>query len=394
MIPTLLRISRTNLSRDRVALMMVFVLPIAFFSIFAAIFGRQGTGGGLPRVPVAIVDEDESESSRSLVAALRADSGLAVRDAARAAAVGIHVPLHREQALEMVRGGDVSVAIVFPRGWGRTFPDLSGRGIRAEILSDPSDPIARGAAIGLLQRAGAQRLVRAERGGSASDPDSDQAGMPVPTEVREVAGPQRRNGARMVSFYAAGIAVMFLLFSAAGAGGALLDEQDSGTLERVLGTRVGMTGLLTGKWLHVTLLGITQITVMFVWAMLAFRLDLLHHLPGFAVMTVFTAAAAAGFGLVLATLSRTRQQLMGFANIIVLSMSAMGGSMFPRFLMSPAMQKIGLLTFNAWALDGYVKVFWRDAPIAALWPQLSVLAALTVVFLATARLLARRWEAA
>ena len=44
-------------------------------------------------------------------------------------------------------------------------------------------------------------------------------------------------------------------------------------------------------------------------------------------------------------------------------MSALGGSMFPRFLMSETMQKVGLLTFNAWALDGYLKVFWRKAAI-------------------------------
>jgi ABC-2 type transport system permease protein len=68
--------------------------------------------------------------------------------------------------------------------------------------------------------------------------------------------------------------------------------------------------------------------------------------------------------------------------------------MFPRFLMTPAMQKAGLLTFNAWALDGYVKVFWREAPLGALWPQLGVLAAFLVAFLALARLFARRWERA
>ena len=42
---------------------------------------------------------------------------------------------------------------------------------------------------------------------------------------------------RMISFYAAGVAVMFLLFSASSGGGALLDEQDSGTLERVLNSK-------------------------------------------------------------------------------------------------------------------------------------------------------------
>jgi ABC-2 type transport system permease protein len=56
------------------------------------------------------------------------------------------------------------------------------------------------------------------------------------------------------------------------------------------------------------------------------------------------------------------------------------------------MQKFGLLTFNAWALDGYLKVFWRQAAVWELWPQVLVLAGLTTVFLAAARSLARRWE--
>ena len=89
---------------------------------------------------------------------------------------------------------------------------------------------------------------------------------------------------------------------------------------------------------------------------------------------------------------RIHAQHGGFSTIIILTMSALGGSMFPRFLMSPGMQKLGLVTFNAWALDGYIKVFWRDAPLTALWPQLAVLTALTAVFLIVARLLARRWE--
>jgi ABC-2 type transport system permease protein len=66
--------------------------------------------------------------------------------------------------------------------------------------------------------------------------------------------------------------------------------------------------------------------------------------------------------------------------------------MFPRFLMSETMQRLGLLTFNGWALDAYLKVFWREAPLLELWPQLAVLSLLAAVFLALARVLARRWE--
>ena len=112
---------------------------------------------------------------------------------------------------------------------------------------------------------------------------------------------------------------------------------------------------------------------MFTWGALVFHLPLLPHLAGFLVMTVFTAAAAAGFGLLLATMCRTRAQLSGISTIVILTMSALGGSMFPRFLMSDAMQRLGLVTFNAWALDGYLKVFWRQAPLTALWPQILVL---------------------
>jgi ABC-2 type transport system permease protein len=66
--------------------------------------------------------------------------------------------------------------------------------------------------------------------------------------------------------------------------------------------------------------------------------------------------------------------------------------MFPRFLMPEAMQKAGLLTINAWAIDGFTKVFWRDEPIWRLWPQVAVLLGAGIVLLAISRKLAQRWE--
>lgn len=104
--------------------------------------------------------------------------------------------------------------------------------------------------------------------------------------------------------------------------------------------------------------------------------------------------AAAALGLVLATLARNRAQLSGFSTLLILTISAPGGSMFPRFLMSETMQKMGPITFNAWALDGYLKVFWRNAALWELWPQVLALSALAATFLRLARLLARRWELA
>jgi ABC-2 type transport system permease protein len=248
-------------------------------------------------------------------------------------------------------------------------------------------------AAGLLQRAvlNAGRAEAAEFGGASSSVPVDDL-MPARTREVPVVGEKAKKPNGFVSFYAAAIAVMFLMFTASGSGGALIEENESGTLERVLSSRVGMTQLLFAKWLHITRLGVLQISVMFLWGALVFRLPLLSHLPGFVVVTLFTAGCCASFGLVIATLARTRQQLQGLANLVVLTLSGIGGSMYPRPLMSEGMQKLSLVGFNSWALDGYLKVFWRDQPLTALWPQLAVLTAFALLFFALARRLAKRWE--
>ena len=157
-------------------------------------------------------------------------------------------------------------------------------------------------------------------------------------------------------------------------------------------SELGMTQLLAGKWLLMTIVGVVQVTVMFAWAQIAFGVDLVGHLPGFSVMTVVTAGAAASFALTLAALCKNRVQLNAVAIILILCMSALGGSMVPRYVMSETMQEFGKLTFNAWALDGYIKVFWRDLPVVELVPELSVLVTAATVLFIAARLLARRWE--
>jgi ABC-2 type transport system permease protein len=426
MIPPLVRIAWISLSRDRAVQALTFVLPIVFFSIFAGVFGRQMDDDATPRVRVAVVNEDTTQTSRSLVAALAREEGLRVRTTVRADGDTTLVPITAARGEQMVRDGDVAVAIVVPLGYGESFGRIGEQGAAIRLLADRADPVAPHLVAGLLQKsamlAAPQQLARGgldqferygvpvtpeqraalERWTAESPADTAAAGAAgdsaggdfsfVRTETVDVLGETKKNPA--VALLAAGIAVMFLLFMSRGAGGSLLEEVQTGTLERLLTSRVGMGRLLFGKWLFTMLLGVLQVTVMFLWGWAVFRLELFAHLPGFLVMTVVSAATAAAFGIVLATACRTEGQLNAISTIVILTMSAIGGSMFPRFFMSETLQKIGLVTFNAWALDGYTKVFWRDAPVTALWPQLAMLAAFTVLFALIARRLARRWETA
>lgn len=419
MIGTLLKVSFINLRRDRVVQAMTFLLPVLFFSIFALVFGQQSDP--TRKVNVALVDEDQSEFSQALAKAFIAEKALAVRTTAKSDGTGD--ALDRAAAEKLVRNGDVPVAVILPKGLGansQIFGGASADQVKVQLLADVSDPIAPEMVSGLLQkvsftavptRMADQGLAMFSKyaGGltpaqeravgqwkeelkSPSDGTSDaMANIGLPVEKVNVLQPEAKNNS-LVSFYAAGVGVMFLLFSASGGGGVLLDEEESGTLGRLLGSRLGMNGVLLAKWLFLAMLGVAQIAVMFTWGQLAFGLPLISHIPGFLVMTVFTAMASAGFGILMATIARSRQQLSGLSTIIVLTMSALGGSMFPRFLMSATMQKIGLVTFNAWALDGYIKVFWRNASVVELWPQVLVLSALTIGFMGVARIFARRWE--
>jgi ABC-2 type transport system permease protein len=291
-----------------------------------------------------------------------------------------------------------------------------------EMLRDPSDMVAPQVVSGLLQRvvmttmpdlmaeqgvqamdtyAGGLTPEQRQRMGSALDDlrrsqnaggtaSAGSNGGLVKVSVRDVVGENKNNP--MVSFYAAAIGVMFLLFTASGSAGVLLDEAESGTLDRVLSTRVSMTTLLAGKICYNTTLAFLQLVVMFVWAWLVFKLDFIPHLAGFAVMGVVTAFAVASFGMLLASACKTRAQLGALSTLVILIMSSVGGSMFPRFLMPAAMQKAGLLTINAWAIDGFTKIFWRDEPISHLWPQVTVLLLTGGALFAIARRVARRWE--
>jgi len=422
MMGTLLRIAWTNFRRDRVALSLTFVLPVIFFSIFAGIFGNQRSSA-TRRLRVAIVDEDRTAYSQALVAALQSEGALRAQTTAEENGKG--EVLDRVKAEALVRKGDLPVAVVLPKGLGdskKFWSDAASRGPKVQLLADVSDPIAPQVVRGLLQKVSftaapesmaaeglamfekysgpltaAQRasfdrwMSGARQGGNPSPAAGSAAEMGLPIELVNVMQPGGGDNVT-ISFYAAGVGVMFLLFSCAGAGGSLIEEEESGTLGRLISSRAGMTGVLLGKWVFISMMGMLQLCLMFTWGAVMFGLPLVRHLPGFLIVTLFTAPAAAGFGLVLAALSRTRAQLSGMSTIIILTMSAIGGSMFPRFLMSETMQKAGLVTFNAWALDGYLKVFWRNAPLIDLWPQVVVLTGLTAAFLAIARTLARRWE--
>jgi ABC-2 type transport system permease protein len=322
-------------------------------------------------------------------------------------------------AANWVRRGTVSAAVILKSKTDESTTSPSATAlVDAEILADSYDQVASQILGAVVQKA--LLSSRQELAGQAvkqlrqppiaspavfeSSPqdlqpvvrtsviaESQSSSFEVPKVlIRDVLGENKSNP--VIAMYAAGIAVMFSLFSTTTASGSLLEERENSTLERLLCSKLSIDQLLMGKWLYLSVLGFVQVTLMFIWGWLVFGVDLPNHLSGFFLMTLATSTSVASFALMIATCCKSRGQLGWLSTIIILVMSALGGSMVPRYLMSESVQQVGMFTFNAWALEGYNKVFWREQSIQTLTLELGVLVASAFAMLVVARGLISRWE--
>lgn len=412
MIGTVFKISVLRLWNNKQELVLALAVPIMFFSIFALIFSR-GLDASLSHVRVSFVDDDKTLESRAIIQA--ASQHKEIRPATGVWRTNSEWPIEK-LSRQLISQKAVEVVVHIPAGF--TTQDPNAPHLSIDLYNQGTNPIAHRVVQASLAESIALQFAEANmEAATAARPEVSLASAtrpitpPEPLSSGNTISNARSNASAVepqvfesidafasnkhqpkIALYAAGIAVMFLLFSASGTGASLLEEREAGTLGRLLASRLSVTQLVLGKWLFATALGCVQLTVMFLWGQLLFEVDLFGHLPGFIAMTLATTAACASLAIFMATLCRSRQQLHGVSIVLILSMSAVGGSMVPRYIMSDSMKQLGKLTFNGWALDGFQKVFWYDLPITALRTELFVLASIAIILGAVSCLLAQRWS--
>jgi ABC-2 type transport system permease protein len=397
--------------RDRAALAMSLVLPVTVFLVFAAIFA--GATGEQLRIKVALADEVGSDESLRLRRALARDPALAL----------VGEGLSAADVRERVRLGAADVGLVVRAG-GRPLGSLAGYGpAPLVVVVDPIRSVAAQVLTGLVQKAyfgalpdvalGAvaavlkdgfvtltseqeeeldhelrslrEETLAAEKGGRSAENVLESL---VEREVVKGAGLGRSH----VAYYAGAVAVLFLLFSAVHGALSMLEERDAGILDRLLAGPGGMGAVVGGKMLFLVVQGVVQVSVIFVVAWALYGVDLPGHVAGFLLVTVASSVAAAGLALALTTACGTRRQAQTLANIAILIVSAVGGSMVPRFFMPPLLQKLGWLTPTTWAVEAYTSLFWRGEGLAAVLLPVSLLLLSGLASAAVARRLARRLE--
>ncbi len=369
----LVRVMALTLLRDRGALVLMLVLPATIYLLFAAIFST--TSGGEVELRLGLAAHPPAPAvEAALAAALTGD----VRRFDDVEALRIAVTEGSLDAGLVLRGtltdtATPPLAILVDPGKGMAAAVLEGQVRTALATAAPEAMLARQvdalrAIIGPLSPAQQIRLDAAS--------DMASRGGDGLTVTRAVGGEGRTDPA--VIYYAGAIAVMFLLFSGASTAASLIDERNSGILDRFAAGPGGIDVVVMSKALFLTAQGCVQAAIVFAAASLVHGVPVLAHPLQWGSVTLLVAAAAAGFSLALAAAVTTRAQAQTLATFAVLVASAIGGSMVPRFLMPGWLRDLGSVTPNAWAIDLYYGLLTRAEPI---WSQPVPLAALAALAL-------------
>lgn len=357
------------LSRMRAILAMIFLPGIVLYTIFTWIFA--GPAGRPFRV--AVVDLDDTPASRRLVDMLEKNHVVVIRTENEDPD---GPPLTVETARYQIRKkGKFRVALVIPEGFSLAPNILSGdehEGV--QLHYDETQEMEAQVVGGMVQMAAGRALFHQFRKTLSPDESSSDPADPDPPDAdtsllirieRHGLIPSRMEIASKHTFLA-GLVPMFLLFGSTGAARGLLEEIHSGEIRRLLAAPISPVHILLAQMLNALVLGVLQCTAMYLYAWAVFGVAIWQIAGGLVVLTLATCLATTGFGMLMASLCSTSEQLDSLGTMVILAMSAVGGSMVPRFVMPPFMQNMGLFTINGWSYDGFIALI-RNEGLAGAW---------------------------
>ncbi|MFT7776876.1 ABC transporter permease [Roseateles sp.] len=397
---------------NRRAVLMSIVAPILIAAFFGSLFGGSSKMAG---IPIGVVDLDGSVLSRSVVAALRAESSLktTVTDEA--------------DAVAQVRAGRLRAVAVLPQGLGEQAGTAMFGGSKPEITLhyDPSQASALAVVRGLLAQtlmqevsratlsgAGLARMQQQVRGAASlpagqredlvkmfdaiaqvqhadaaiSAASTPQAGgLSLPYSTREIEALQSSANAAPVAYnsYAhsfAGMGVQFILMSGVELALGLLLMRRLGLWKRLRAAPLSRAQLLGSRILASALISLIVFAVIYAVAIAAFGVRVLGSPAGFALVLVCFSLLTASFGLLVAALGRTPEATRGLAILATLLMVMLGGAWVPAFIFPEWLQTLSLAVPTRWAVDALDAMTWRGLPFAdALLPS-AVMLGFSAVF--------------
>ena len=335
--------------RDRSAIMLAIVVPLGLAAIFSMIFGPASTPSPFE---YALVDEDRSTISRSFgeeVLASLEEDGIATVAATDEA-----------EARAGVRDGDLDAAFIIPAGFAdRVESEGPARlDVVGSVDSATATEVARSVVSSYVAGLDAVRVaVAGVAHGSGGELPPDQlqevAQLTVttaaPVTIQDTSA--EAHVLDVKTYFAAGMAVFFLLFTVQFGVSSLIEERTEGTLSRLLAAPVRRTSILVGKLLTSVALGIVSLTVLVLATSLLLGATWGNPV-GVGLLVVSGVLAATGITSVVASLAKTAEQAGSWQAVVAVTLGLLGGAFFPIQQSGSLMATVSLVTPHAWFMRG------------------------------------------
>ena len=380
---------------NRAELAFSIALPIL---LFALMYGALSSDSEI-HTPASVVDLDGGVHARELVARLDSLPEVSVEERTGAGADGaldrsailfaVVIPAGFSDALE---AGEPAPLVFRQRGNG---------GDTGQIVAAIVRGIARDMATGARVRHYTQQAL-ADSGVPQGRIDAEvgaqlaslRASPPVAVEVRRpfdrlrTGEPEAETDDDLFARLLPGLVVMFVMFSVTLAAQALVEERRTGTLERLMTTRLGVNQLFAGKFLSGVGRAMFQTVVMLSLAFVVFRPGGPLAFVELLAFALLAAAAFTGVALVIGAVARTRNQAAWAAVFFTLLMVVFGGTFFP-ITEGTLLDAISKATINSYAIDAMQNIIAKGERLGQQWLEMAVMVGVAVVGLVIARLLFR-----
>jgi ABC-2 type transport system permease protein len=217
-------------------------------------------------------------------------------------------------------------------------------------------------------------------------------GQLIAIQRSDVEPEEELSSTSVLAWFATGMAVFFLMYTVSIGGRSILDERNKGTLSRMLTTPSSTVQVLGGKVTGIFLNGTTQVGLLIIATSLLFRMRWGDPVA-VASLIVAVAAAATGWGILLASFAKEPAQVSSLGTAMMLLFGILGGT-FGNFTQSgSALAFISKITPNAWALDGFYSLATGGTINDILGPLAALLIMAVVLFILAIFVFRRRWGA-
>ena len=187
--------------------------------------------------------------------------------------------------------------------------------------------------------------------------------------------------------------VMALLFVATRSMGDIFEEHNNGMLRRQLSTPIGIGMVVGAKTVFAVGFGVIVLTILGLIGLalqwIVPPVDLLAAL----LLGISFSLAACGFLSLILSLVTTEKQAGILGWLVIMGMSAVGGSMMPIEQMPAPMQAAARYTINFWAVDGYTRLVYSGENLGDIMGNIVRLLIICAVTIMVAQaLLVRRFR--